>query len=56
MEKDFDGRSLAETHVSHKLSDIQRRCADLLEAPDALELSLEEPAVKPDSGNPYDRG
>ena len=57
MEKDFKDQTLAESNVSLKLSEIQQRCADLLDEPDGLELSLEEPAEKPDSGgNPYDRG
>ncbi len=56
MEKEFMDKTLAESNVSLSLSQIQRRCADLLEEPDGLELSLEEPAEEPDTGNPYDRG
>ncbi len=56
MEKDFNDRTLAESNVSLSLSAIQRRCADLIEEPGELELSLEEPPKKPDTGNPYDRG
>ena len=54
MEKEFDARTLAESNVSLSLSQIQRRCADLLEKPGELELSLEEPVEMPDTGNPYD--
>lgn len=56
MEKDFKDMSLAESNVTLRLSEIQRRCADLLDEPGGLELSLEEPLEKPDTGNPYDRG
>ena len=56
MQKDFNEIPLSESNVSLKLADIQRRCSELLEADDALGLSLEEPIPSPDSGNPYDRG
>lgn len=36
---------LAESNVSLRLADIQRRCAQLLDDPDSeLELAIEEPA------------
>ncbi len=56
MEKEFKDMTLAESNVSLKLSEIQRRCADLLDEPGDLELSLEEPAEVVDTGNPYERG
>jgi hypothetical protein len=57
MEKDFNDIPLAESNVSLKLADIQRRCSELLlDAGDELELTLEEPVAVPDSGNPYNRG
>ena len=57
MQKDFNDIPLAESNVSLKLADIQRRCAQLLEeSGDDLELTLEEPALPQDGSNPYDRG
>ena len=57
MQKDFDDIPLAESNVSLKLADIQRRCAQLLEdSGDELELTLEEPALPQDGSNPYDLG
>jgi hypothetical protein len=57
MQKDFNDIPLAESNVSLKLADIQRRCAQLLEdTGDELELTLEEPALPQDGSNPYDRG
>ena len=57
MQKDFNDIPLAESNVSLKLADIQRRCAQLLEETgDDLELTLEEPALPQDGSNPYDRG
>ena len=55
MQKDFQDIPLSESNVSLKLADIQRRCAELLED-DGLELTLEDPIVPKESGNPYDRG
>lgn len=57
-DKDFNDIPLAESNVSLKLADIQRRCSQLMQQPDALiTLSLEdEPLAVKDSGNPYDRG
>lgn len=57
MRKDFKDIPLADSNVSLKLADIQRRCSELLlDSGDELELTLEEPIATPDSGNPYDRG
>jgi hypothetical protein len=58
MQKDFNDIPLAESNVSLKLADIQRRCTQLLEETgDELELSLEEPVLAQDDGsNPYSRG
>ena len=57
MQKDFNDIPLAESNVSLKLADIQRRCSELLrESGDELELSLEEPVVQQEEGNPYNRG
>ena len=55
MQKDFNDIPLSESNVSLKLADIQRRCAELLDA-DGLELALEEPAKPVEGNNPYDRG
>ena len=57
MQKDFNHIPLAESNVSLKLADIQRRCSELLhESDNELELSLEEPVVQKEEGNPYNRG
>lgn len=59
MEKDFKQTPLAESSVSLKLSEIQRRCAELINDPEASELSLEDPTgsfAGADSYDPYDRG
>lgn len=54
---DFNDIPLAESNVSLKLADIQRRCAQLIEdSGDELELTLEEPVLPQDGSNPYDRG
>jgi hypothetical protein len=55
MQKDFNDIPLAESNVSLKLADIQRRCAQLLED-DGLELSLEDAPPPVEGANPYDRG
>ena len=41
-----------------KLAEIQKRCSDLLQEPDTLELTLEEeaPAIVPEGADPYNRG
>lgn len=46
---------LSKSSVSLKLEEIQKRCRDLLEARDALELTLEEPIAVADSDDPYNR-
>ena len=56
MEKDFNDIPLSESNVSLKLADIQRRCSELLEDDDGLELALEEPGQQVDDSNPYNRG
>ena len=57
MDDDFDDIPLSQSNVSLKLADIQRRCSELLDAPDGLELALEDPVAVPvDDSNPYDRG
>jgi len=57
MQKDFNNIPLSESNVSLKLVDIQRRCSELiLESGDELELSLEEPVIPQEEGNPYNRG
>lgn len=57
MEKDFNDTPLSQSNVSLKLADIQKRCSELLEdSDDALGLTLEEPVVQADDGNPYNRG
>jgi len=60
MDKEFRDIPLSESNVSLKLCEIQKRCSELLEAPDALlELSLEEPQAAPQAvpgADPYNRG
>ena len=57
MDKEFNDIPLSESHVSLKLADIQRRCAELMDdAGEALELALEEPIVEQEGNNPYDLG
>ena len=47
---------LSESSVSLKLEEIQKRCSELLEHPEALsELTLEEPVADPLSDDPYNR-
>ena len=57
MNKDFDEITLAESNVSMKLADIQRRCSELLSEPGQIGgLSLEESSDASDDNNPYNRG
>ncbi len=56
MDKEFNDTPLSESSVSLKLADIQKRCSELLEQPDALQLTLEEPGLELDCNNPYNRG
>lgn len=48
---------LSQSSVTLKLEEIQKRCSELLASPDALELTLEEPAAESkrsdDRYNPY---
>ena len=55
MEKDVKRMLLSESNVSLKLAEIQERCAQLLRYSEtSLELTLEEPVLQADSGNPYE--
>ncbi len=56
MDKDIDDLPLSQSNVSLRLSEIQQRCSELLESPDTLELTLEEPIEIEETGNPYDQG
>jgi hypothetical protein len=57
MDKKLMDTPLSESSVSLKLEEIQRRCSELMDEPDALlELSLEDPVPesRDDGGfNPY---
>ena len=56
MEKDDNPVPLSESSVSHKLAEIQKRCADLLrDSASSDELTLEEPALVGDVFDPYNR-
>lgn len=47
---------LSQSNVSLKLEEIQKRCTELLDEPDALsELTLEEPILDSEAGDPYNR-
>lgn len=47
---------LSESYVTLKLSEIQKRCSELMQEPEGLiELRLEESESRPDSGDPYNR-
>jgi len=55
----FDEVSLAESSVAFKLSEIQKRCSELLDDPEPESggLSLEDTnIVDPDKNCPYSRG
>ena len=59
MNKDFSEVPLSESHVTLRLSKIQKRCAELLQEPDALEdLSIEDDPLftTSDPGDPYNHG
>jgi hypothetical protein len=56
MKKEFKDVPLSESNVSLKLVDIQKRCSQLLEQPDTLELTLEEPVLELEFNDPYNRG
>ena len=54
-DKDLD-TPLAHSSVSLKLELIQKRCNELMDDPDALELALEEPpSADPRASDPYNR-
>ncbi len=44
---------LSESSVSINLSLIQKRCSELMDEPDELELSLEVSEPSSDTGDPY---
>jgi hypothetical protein len=45
---------LSRSYVSLKLSEIQKRCEELMQEPESLtELRLEEPETVRDNGDPY---
>ena len=44
---------LSESSVSLNLSLIQKRCSELMDVPDKLQLSLEDSEPSKDSGDPY---
>lgn len=46
---------LSESSVSLKLSLIQKRCSQLMDDSDGLELVLEEPVVEAKSNDPYNQ-
>ncbi len=47
---------LSRSYVTLKLSEIQKRCEELMEEPEGLtELRLEEPETAADGGDPYNR-
>ncbi len=57
MEKDDTPVPLSESSVSHKLAEIQKRCAELLQdSTSSNDLTLEEPALVCDAFDPYNRG
>ena len=59
MATDHKDVPLAESNVSLKLAEIQKRCSDLLQEPHSLDdLTLEEEVltVVPDGADPYNRG
>ncbi len=52
-DKDLD-TPLSQSSVTLKLELIQKRCSELMDDPDGLELALEEPsAADPQAGDPY---
>ena len=58
MDPEYKDVPLAESNVSLKLAEIQKRCSDLLQEPDTLELTLEEEAltIVPEGVDPYNHG
>ncbi|MEJ2128577.1 MAG: hypothetical protein P8X81_06990 [Woeseiaceae bacterium] len=56
MDKNDMDAPLSQSSVSLKLELIQRRCSELMDDPDELELTLEEPALEdPRASDPYNR-
>jgi len=56
MKQDFDDIPLAESNVSLRLADIQKRCSQLIQESDEFGgLSLEDPVIEADDNNPYNR-
>ena len=54
-DKDLD-TPLSQSSVTLKMELIQKRCNELMDDPDGLELTLEEPAVEdPRASDPYNR-
>ena len=53
IENNIMDSPLAESSVPVKLSLIQRRCNELMDQTDGLELTLEDPEPIKDSGDPY---
>lgn len=59
MEMEFKDKPLAESSVSHKLTEIQERCSKLLQESewlDDLTLEGEAPVGTPDRSDPYNHG
>ena len=58
MDTEYEDVPLAESNVSLKLAEIQKRCSDLLQEPESMDLTLEEEAltIVPDGADPYNRG
>ena len=46
---------LSESNVSLKLSLIQKRCSELMNETDGLELILEDPEPSKETGDPYNQ-
>jgi len=46
---------ISESNVSLRLAEIQKRCSELMEEPEGLELSLEDGTQPDDSGSIYSR-
>ena len=49
------GAPLSESSVSLKLSLIQKRCSQLMDESDGLELVLEDSAPQVEANDPYNR-
>ena len=48
---------ISQSYVTLKLSEIQKRCSELMEAPEGLtELQLEDTEIAVDGSDPYNRG